>query len=123
MLNPVPILAVLPIHPTLIQSIEFIFSGFVFVLIVLAAMWILTSMVGMIFIRLDKKAAPKAASVKVAPVAAVAPAEDTNLPAVVAAAVYAVMEDKPHRIVQIRPADDSWAREGRRSILGSHKVR
>ncbi len=121
MLNPTPVFAYLSDHPSIGESIQFIFSGFLFVIVVLAAIGILTSLVGMIFKRLEPKPAPKPA--QVAAPAPAAPSEDANLPAVIAAAVYSVMQDKPHRIVQIRPADETWAREGRRSILGSHKVR
>lgn len=122
MLTPLPILASLAAKPSLWESIEFILEGFVFVLVVLAILGILTTAIGALFKRFEPKPVP-------APVKQVTPAmpevseADKNLPAVIAAAVYTVMGDKPHRILQIRPADDTWAREGRRSILGSHKVR
>lgn len=122
MLNPVPTLAALPTDPTLWQSIEFILLGFLFVVFVLAAIGVLTSLVGAMFKRLEPPPVEKPVQVAKAKAQPV-PAKDPNLPVVIAAAVYAVMGDKPHRILQIRPADESWAREGRRSILGSHKVR
>jgi len=122
MLNSLPALATLSAEPRVWENVQFVLSGFIFVLIVLAIIGVLTSAVGAIFKRHERKPVPLPAR-KVTPVMPPPPEEDPALPAVVAAAVYSIMGEKPHRIINIRPTDESWAREGRRSILGSHKVR
>lgn len=53
-----------------------------------------------------------------------APAPEVPVIVVLAAAVAAVLENTPHRVVAVRPAAaGSWAVEGRRSIFVSHQPR
>jgi Na+-transporting methylmalonyl-CoA/oxaloacetate decarboxylase gamma subunit len=110
--------------------------GFIFVMVVLALLAMVTSTLGSIFIRFDAKVAAKSAALAKAVVPAppqgvVSSAvsdeseldEDPVLYAVVAAAVHTVIGDRAHRIVTIRPGGPGWAQEGRRAIFSSHRVR
>ena len=114
-------------------TLEIVGVGFIFVLVVLALLAMVTAAIGAIFIRFDAKAEAKAA-VAAAAAAALAPAptadpeavdyeEDPALVAVIAAAVHSVIGDRAHRIVSIRPGGPGWAQEGRRQIFSSHRVR
>jgi Na+-transporting methylmalonyl-CoA/oxaloacetate decarboxylase gamma subunit len=54
------------------------------------------------------------------------PAESGIAPeivAVIAAAVAAVTDKRPVRIVSIKPTSTSWERAGRQSVLTSHRIR
>lgn len=133
-------------------TLEIVGVGFIFVLVVLALLAMVTAALGAIFIRFDarlnaKVAAAVAAQAKTAStadpealdyedsVASSAPApapalvsatseeEDPALIAVIAAAVHSVIGDRAHRIVSIRPGGPGWAQEGRRQIFSSHRVR
>lgn len=128
-------------------TLEIVGVGFIFVLVVLALLAMVTAALGAIFIRFDarlnaKVAAAVAAQAKTASTAdpealdyedSVAPApapasvtseeEDPALIAVIAAAVHSVIGDRAHRIVSIRPGGPGWAQEGRRQIFSSHRVR
>ena len=114
-------------------TLEIVGVGFIFVMVVLALLALVTSAIGAIFIRFDAKADAKAAAAAAA-AAALAPAptadpeavdyeEDPALVAVIAAAVHSVIGDRAHRIVTIRPGGPGWAQEGRRQIFSSHRVR
>jgi len=59
----------------------------------------------------------------VAPQEAQAEDEKPVVVAVIAAAVHAVVGERAHHIVSIRPAAGGWAQEGRRQIFSSHRVR
>jgi len=130
------IIAALPAKPSLGQNFEFIFIGFVFVILVLLILAGITQAIGLYFKQPEPgKPAPvdKPSQAKPpAPAADAAPAaepteEDTLDPAttavIVAAAVHAVIGDQPHRILSIRPTSQGWAQEGRRQIFSSHSVR
>lgn len=52
-----------------------------------------------------------------------AAAEDELLMPVIAAAVYCVIGERPHRILTVRATPPGWAQEGRRQIFSSHRVR
>lgn len=126
------IIASLPDHPSAGQNMEFILVGFVFVILVLLILAGITQMVGLIF---KSPPPPKAKST----VASTPAASTANTPAalategeeldpaltavIVAAAVHAVIGDRPHRILNIRPTQPGWAQEGRRQIFSSHSVR
>lgn len=128
------LIATLPAHPNLEQNIEFILAGFLFVILVLLILAGITQIVGLFF---KTPAAPKkdtsALPAQAAPPSAaesgvIQPQQGEELdPAltavIVAAAVHAVIGDRPHRILSIRPAQHGWAQEGRRQIFSSHSVR
>ena len=68
--------------------------------------------------------APVAAPAPAPAPAAVAPeAIPAHLPALIAAAVHMALEGQAHRILRIEPASGNWAREGRRDIFTSHRIR
>ena len=127
-------------------TLEIVGVGFIFVMVVLALLALVTAALGAIFIRFDarlnaKVAAAVAAQAKTAstadpealdyedsvaapaPVPAKGDEEDPALVAVIAAAVHSVIGDRAHRIVSIRPGGPGWAQEGRRQIFSSHRVR
>lgn len=58
------------------------------------------------------------------PAAAVAPAAglSAEIVAVIAAAVYSVLDDK-YKIISIKPQDSSWEKAGRQAVLTSHRIR
>jgi len=70
------------------------------------------------------KPAP-APTVAPAPVSAPAPSPELETPVIVmiAAAVHAALAGQPHRILRIEPVSSGWAREGRREIFSSRRVR
>jgi hypothetical protein len=41
----------------------------------------------------------------------------------IAAAVHAALGGQPHRILHMEPVSSGWAREGRREIFSSRRVR
>ena len=103
-------------------TLEIVGVGFIFVMVVLALLAMVTSALGAIFIRFDAKAAAKAAAAATV-AAALVPTrtsdpealdyeEDPALIAVIAAAVHTVIGDRAHRIVSIRPGGSGEAQKG-----------
>jgi sodium pump decarboxylase gamma subunit len=98
-------------------TLEIVGVGFIFVMVVLALLAMVTSAIGAIFIRFDAKAAAKSATA-----AALAPTptlpealddeQDPALIAVITAAVHSVIGDRAHRIVSIRPGGSGAAKKG-----------
>lgn len=82
------------------------------------------------FLAATHPAAPEAVKRTARRSAPAAPPEDTQLLAVIAAAVH-VATGRPHRIVSVSPARPpsveslmlQWSMEGRRAIYSSHRVR
>ncbi|MEO0509328.1 MAG: OadG family transporter subunit [Verrucomicrobiota bacterium] len=117
--------------------------GFLFVVVVLALLAAVTSAMGSWFTKQAARDLAKAAEASkqaaeastkataslavetssVAPAKPLVNKEDPALMAVVAAAVHAVFEDTPHRVVSVRSVGSGWAQEGRRQIFSSHRVR
>lgn len=101
-------------------TLEIVGVGFIFVMVVLALLAMVTSAIGAIFIRFDAKAAAKSATA--AATAALAPTptlpealddeQDPVLIAVITAAVHSVIGDRAHRIVSIRPGGSGAAQKG-----------
>lgn len=117
--------AATPAGPTALDNPMEILWGFVFVVIVLGILALVTQIIGKVFITVNKAQAakaPKPASplaTNLAPVTA----EDDEIVAVISAAVHTALK-QPHRIVSIQSRGrDTWASEGRRQIFSSHKVR
>lgn len=127
---PYQLLAKLEMYPDFSDSITFIIVGFTLVLIVLALIYLVCEIIGATFKLSVKPAAAPAAAVAVdtpgtPPKAPEKSPEDNDprLVAVIAAAVHTVIR-QPHRVVAIRALrHDEWAREGRRQIFDSHKLR
>ena len=122
-------------------------GGMLMVLVTLTVMWGITASVAKIIAILHAKqpapvpapaavvpepAAPPATSADAVPVAAIAAAVaalyeneqivPSEVAAVIAAAV-ACMSGGSRRIISIKPADTSWEKAGRQSILYSHRIR
>jgi len=128
---------IIPLRPTWSEAAEFMVLGFLVVMVVLAAIWGLTSLIGQYFIIQNKaqkakkaqEAADTAAHHEIAAAAAAAAMTTPATPggvtpevlAILSAAVQAVIEE-PARIVAVNPAG-SWGAEGRRQIFDSHRLR
>ncbi len=61
----------------------------------------------------------------IAPSAPVSGTENIEAPIItlIAAAVHAALDGQPHRILHMEPVSGGWAREGRREIFSSRRVR
>ena len=126
-----PILAKLSAHPAFADAFTFILTGFILVIGALLVLSGLISLIGKAFRMQEAKAKGKVAASVPAPVAkgasapasASAPQTDIPLPALIAAAVHVALDGQPHRVVHIEPVSIGWAREGRREIFSSHRVR
>ena len=140
------VLAMLPRRPDAGQAATFILAGFLIVLFVLGLMWLGTALFGQVFKSLDARAVEKtratreaaeeeqrrivAAAAAIAattrpapqPTAAINPADDPQLVAILAAAAHVTL-GRAARIVSIRPAQGDWSAEGRRQIFASRRVR
>lgn len=125
--------AVLPLHPHWTQGVEFLFSGFVVVMIVLIAMMAVMYGLGIVFGGKSKKAAEaKSAAVKKAapvvrsavpaPAAAVAATGNQALIVVLAAAAHVALGQSA-KIISVNPVTSEWSTQGRRDIFSSHKIR
>lgn len=119
-------IATFPAYPNAAENASFIVIGFLLVMLMLAALWWVTELVGLRF--KAAAASAKAPAPVVAPEADVVALEDEeeidpHLPFLIAAAVDTAMRGHPHRIVNVRVAGDNWAREGRRDIFSGRRVR
>ncbi len=115
-------------HMSLSENISFQLTGLAVVFIALGAIWMVLTVTGSFFKRFvpvptAKAALPVAAA---APVAATIPDAtlDPAIFAVIAVAVHVSLGSKArvHKIITLGGETD-WAREGRRQIFTSHKVR
>ena len=101
-------------------TLEIVGVGFIFVMVVLALLAMVTSAIGAIFIRFDAKAAAKSATAAAATALAPTPTlpealddePDPALIAVITAAVHSVIGDRAHRIVSIRPGGSGAIQKG-----------
>ena len=128
-----PLLAKLPAHPLFSDALNFILTGFVLVIGALLILSGLIAVIGKWFKAREAEQIRKRQSHKVAianPLAELPAAPSTAseagppaLAAVIAAAVHVALEGQPHRVIHIEPAGVGWAREGRREIFSSHRVR
>ncbi len=125
----IPTIAAFAAKPTLMENISFIVIGFLFVLVVLAFLAIVTSTIGALCTKFIKEPEPKA---KAAPAKPAAPRADgiktegdvpEHVIALIAAATHVILQGRPQRIVSIRGTGQGWAQEGRREIFSSHRVR
>lgn len=106
--------------------------GFVFVLVVLSVLALVTQIIGRLFIASlghHERKRPLTATAPAMPDPKKASSEegqtdDDELVAIISAAVHAVISE-PHRVISIRPSlgGSGWAAEGRRDISSSHRVR
>ena len=101
-----------------------VFVGFFFVLFVLMLLFIVTSIMGRFFARAAAKDQSVGANAtqEIDTSSFTTEENDPHLIAVIAAAVHCVLGEGSHRIVSIRSANSSWAKEGRRQIFSSHQL-
>lgn len=128
-----PILAKLSAHPAFADALSFILTGFILVIGALLVLSGLISLIGKAFRMQEAKAKSGAGSKAAmpvpvssgvsAPAPAASPEPDIPLPALIAAAVHVALDGQAHRVVHIEPVSIGWAREGRREIFSSHRVR
>ncbi|MEM0966200.1 MAG: OadG family transporter subunit [Verrucomicrobiota bacterium] len=107
------------------EALNLLFTGFSFVVVVLALLALLTFVGGKFF---AKRAAVSVLAVPNAPRAAdlikQKEAVEGQVAAVVTAAVYLALQDHHFRVHSIRPTQPGgWAQEGRRQLFSSHRVR
>lgn len=126
--TPLPPLASLSEYPTMGESILFQLNGLIVVFIALSTIWGTMEVIGYFFKRSARRA------VKPAPVATEtagttpAPVE-TGLPLEVVAAIAAAVHftfgrnARVRGVIPISSQTVDWAREGRRQIFESHRVR
>lgn len=129
MINPHLLIAQLDsaslVTPAEANSVQIVTIGFLFVMIVLAALAVVTAIIGLFFSRSAASHSAERATVPVIKAASAASsmAADPALLAVIAGAVHASIGDRPHRLVSIDRDGQEWAQEGRRQIFSSHRVR
>jgi hypothetical protein len=111
------------------ERLSFALVGSIIVVGTLAVLWLLTALLGRIFIAAEQKAAAAQAA-KAAKAAAEAASQAPapaapEVPIAAIAAAVAVVLDKPHRIVAIQPsrAGANWAQVGRHQHFESHQLR
>jgi hypothetical protein len=120
------LLAYLPDFPTLGESFGFQLNGLIVVMLALSSIWGVLELIGLYFKRVERLARA-AAPAPAAPASAVPTTASGLAPetvAVIAAAVYATVGGR-FRIHAVTPAElpVDWAREGRREIFASHRLR
>ncbi|MFP4358303.1 MAG: OadG family transporter subunit [Puniceicoccaceae bacterium] len=100
-------------------------TGFLFVVLVLCLLFLITFLAGRVFAARNAAAAP--AEEKRPPRAAELQAhrqeEENRVAAVVTAAIHVALQDRKFRVRSIRPTSPGWAQEGRRQIFSSHRLR
>jgi hypothetical protein len=113
---------------TISESIVYQLNGLIVVFLALGSIWGLLSLTGAWFKKHEKRLAPAAqpAPATQPSAASAANAADTTPPGLIVAitaAVHAACGGRA-RVVSVSPsATGDWAREGRRQIFSSHKVR
>lgn len=130
------IIATLPAHPGFSENTNFIIVGFLFVIIVLGILALLTVVVGKLIQQFNraKETAPVATAPASSPSSSAPesaesiPSDGDDIPAhvlaLIAAATHVILEGRPQRIVGVRRVGNvGWAQEGRREIFSSHRIR
>ncbi|MDQ8184416.1 OadG family protein [Pelagicoccus sp. SDUM812002] len=127
----IPTIAAFAAKPTVMENVSFIVIGFLFVLVVLATLSIVTTIIGALCTRLIKEPEakkPQAASISRKPEPRADGIEtEGDIPehiiALIATATHVILKGRPQKIVSIRGSSQGWAQEGRREIFSSHRVR
>lgn len=128
----IPTIAALAAKPTVLENVSFIVIGFLFVVVVLATLSIVTSVIGVVCSRLIKSETEEAPKAAPAPAPAATPRADgietdgdipEHIIALIATATHVILKGRPQKIVSIRGRGQGWAQEGRRDIFSSHRVR
>ena len=100
--------------------------GFMFVLFVLLLLSVIVWGIGICFTRYTPIERPLTVEKSTAPIVESAMSDNKLDPhelAVITAAVHCVLGDQAHHSVSIRSGSYSWAKEGRREIFTSRRVR
>lgn len=126
----------LPTHPSLSEMLSFQATGLLIVFLALGSIWFALEIIGRIFQFWEKRraAVPTPAPTPAPAPAAAIPAEpppaaaDEGVPAGVLVAIAAAVHETlgPRgRVAAVRSitTDQDWAREGRRQIFASHRLR
>jgi hypothetical protein len=122
---------ILPERPALLESLGYQINGLVVIFLALGLIWSVTELVGLYFKKQIALAEARAEAVPTAPPFIDTQAEpkaksNGHLPlelvVAITAAVKVVLRDRRHKVHGISTHTD-WAREGRRQIFASHKVR
>jgi hypothetical protein len=114
-------------RPSVLENLEFQAVGLLIVVGALTALYLICGALGFVFRRLEqtRRAPPLATGAPhapdPAPAAAAATAEEVPLVAIAAAVAAVVCQ--PHRLVKVAPPPSGWSLEGRRQLLGSHRLR
>jgi len=104
--------------PAFVHSLEHV-TGFLIVLTVLTALWLITAGIGRVFLRVGAAAGKTPPP---APGGSVLIEPDEEEVAAISATV-ALLLGRRSRVVSIRPVAKDWSREGRREIFASHRIR
>lgn len=107
------------------EHLTFILSGFGVVLLVLAALWLTTALVGRVFAAAGERAAPGAAPTPAAPPTPVFEGVPPGHVAAISAAV-AVLTGGRGRVVSVTAPPHrvpAWAQEGRSEQFAGRRVR
>lgn len=123
-LHPNPILT-LADFPALGDSLIFQFNGLIVVFTALCSIWVVLEITGAFFRRRAAAPAPAPAAAPVATPSTAGQDPSPEIVAAITAAVHVTLGARNVRITAIAPASTSpdWAREGRREIFSSHRVR
>lgn len=113
--------------PPLLDLLGYQLNGLIVVFTALTSIWLAVELVGVVFKRADARRQAATAAAAPAPTATTeagdAPSPETV--AVIAAAVHMALGEQRHVIrgIETVGTDPDWAREGRREIFSSHRVR
>lgn len=122
----------LPEHPTFFDNLQFQFTGLLVVLFTLGLMSLVVTMIGRVFIALEKRHKLSTAAAPTSPSGAPGQVgSDSPIPgqiyAVIAAAVSTALGDRRVLIHGVHVADPrenlAWGVEGRRSIYAGKNLR
>lgn len=118
-------IASLPSHPSLLESLQFQGVGLAVVIVALIGLRGLIWLTGICF-KTAVNSSPKKIATSTGPLSPMPTGMDTELVAVIAAAVNAAV-GTPHKILSIKPVSEAerliWSTEGRRDIFSSHRIR
>ena len=109
------------------SAVSLVITGFLFVVVILSLLAVLTWAGGKFFAARDAAKPPLTKETVKPPKVAASPApaesEGDHLTAVITAAIHIALQDRKFRVRSIRRMAPGWAQEGRRQIFSSHRLR